>query len=62
MTHNSNDWVHYKRVGDGVRLSDKTVVVIGISKDLGPNRAPRLKKGATGAVRVEVANECGIEL
>ena len=62
MTHNINDWVHYKRVGDGVRLSDKNVVVIGISKDLGPNRAPKLKKGATGAVRIEVANECGIEL
>ena len=62
MTHNINDWVHYKRVGDGVRFSDKTVVVIGISKDLGPNRAPKLKKGATGAVRVEVAKECGIEL
>ena len=62
MTHNINDWVHYKRVGDGIRLSDKSVVVIGISKDLGLNRAPRLKKGATGAVRVEVANECGIEI
>jgi len=60
MTHNINDWVHYKRVGDGVRLSDKTVVVIGISKDLGPNRAPKLKKGATGAMRVGVANEYGI--
>jgi len=60
MKHTDNDWVHYKRVGDGVRLSDKNVIVIGISKDLGPNRAPRLKRGATGAMRVGVANEYGI--
>jgi len=60
MKHTDNDWVHYKRVGDGVRFSDKTVVVIGISKDLGPVRAPRLKKGATGAMRVGVASEYGI--